>query len=48
MKKQQISRKELYQEVWSTPMTKLAKKYGISDVGLAKVCNRNNIPRPPF
>ncbi len=46
MKKQQISREELYQEVWSTPMTKLAKKYGISDVGLAKVCKRNNIPKP--
>jgi hypothetical protein len=48
MKKQgtEVSRQELYAEVWSTPMIKLAKKYGLSDVGLAKVCKRNNIPRP--
>lgn len=29
------------------PMTKVSKKYGLSDVGMAKVCQRNNIPRPP-
>ena len=34
------NRNELYQEVWSTPMWTLAKKYGISDVGLAKVCRK--------
>lgn len=28
-------------------MTKLAQQYGLSDVGLAKICKRNNIPRPP-
>jgi len=28
-------------------MIKVAKKYGISDVGLAKICRRNNIPVPP-
>ena len=41
-----ISRRELYKKVWSTPMLKLAKEFGISDVGLAKLCKRNNIPRP--
>jgi len=40
------NRDELYQEVWSTPMRTLAKKYGISDVGLAKVCRKLSIPRP--
>lgn len=40
------NRDELYQEVWSTPMQKLAKKYGITDVGLAKVCHKLAIPRP--
>jgi hypothetical protein len=28
-------------------MSKLALQYGISDVGLAKVCKRYKIPRPP-
>jgi hypothetical protein len=40
------NRDELYLEVWSTPMQKLAMKYGISDVGLAKVCRKLAIPLP--
>jgi hypothetical protein len=40
------NRDELYREVWSTPMWTLAKKYGISDVGLAKVCRKLTIPLP--
>lgn len=28
-------------------MRKLAKTYGLSDVGLAKVCTKHDIPRPP-
>lgn len=41
-----VSRQELYQKIWSTPTTKLAQEFGISDVGLAKVCKRHGIPRP--
>ena len=40
------NRDELYGEVWSTPMKTLAAKYGISDVGLAKVCRKLMIPLP--
>ena len=40
------NRDELYQEIWSIPMWTLAKKYGISDVGLAKVCRKLTIPLP--
>jgi len=40
------NRDSLYQEVWATPMAKLAKKYGISDVGLAKICRKLAIPVP--
>ena len=40
------NRDELYKEVWSVPMWTLAKKYGISDVGLAKVCRNLTIPLP--
>ena len=43
----EVTRPQLYDEVWSEPISKLSKKYGLSDVGLAKVCKRNNIPRPP-
>jgi hypothetical protein len=43
----QISRHELYKQVWNVPMTKLAAQYGLSDVGLAKICKKYNIPRPP-
>lgn len=42
-----ITRKELYELVWSEPLTKLAKRFGISDVGFAKACRRANVPVPP-
>jgi len=42
----EISRKDLYEQVWTEPMSTLAKRYCISDVGLAKICKRNGIPRP--
>lgn len=42
----EITREELYQLVWKTPGTVLAKEFGISDVGLAKICKRLNVPRP--
>lgn len=42
-----VTRSELYDRVWSTPMTTLAKEFGISDVGLRKICKRANIPLPP-
>jgi len=42
-----LTRKELYDLVWSEPMVRLASRYGISDVALAKTCRKHNIPRPP-
>ncbi len=39
-------REELYERVWTTPMQRLAKEFGYSDVGLAKLCEKHNIPRP--
>lgn len=41
-----ISRQKLHEQVWSEPMRLLAPKYGLSDVGLAKICKKHNIPRP--
>jgi hypothetical protein len=42
-----ISREDLYRRVWETPLTKLAKEFDISDVGLAKACRKHSIPTPP-
>lgn len=41
-----LTREQLYDLVWSTPMIQLAKKYNISDNGLRKICKRMNIPTP--
>lgn len=41
-----VSRQDLYDQVWSTPMTKLAIQYGYSDVGLRKICIKYQIPTP--
>jgi hypothetical protein len=41
-----LTRRELYAKIWSQPIRTLAKEWGISDVGLAKICKRHNIPSP--
>ena len=41
-----LTRGELYQLVWSEPLRTLAKRFGISDVALAKRCRGANIPLP--
>ncbi|MDC9834323.1 hypothetical protein [Rhizobium binxianense] len=45
--KRTLSREELHELVWSTPMQKLAEAYGLSDRGLAKTCGRHLVPVPP-
>lgn len=40
------NRQELYEKVWQCPLRKLAAEYGISDVGLARVCRKLDIPLP--
>jgi hypothetical protein len=42
-----FKREELYKKIWNTPIVRLAKEYGISDVALAKICKKLNVPRPP-
>jgi len=42
-----ISRKELYEQVWTEPVTRPARRYGFSDVWLAKICRKNNMPGSP-
>lgn len=42
-----MTRDELYALVWSEPLVKIAKRFGISDVGLRKICVKHQIPTPP-
>jgi hypothetical protein len=42
----EVSREELYRQVWQTPMSRLALEYGISGNGLAKICDRLKVPYP--
>jgi hypothetical protein len=40
-------RNKLYEEVWASPVTHVAKTYGVSDVAIRKICKSMNIPTPP-
>lgn len=42
-----ITRQVLHEAVWGQPMSRLAQSYGVSDVGLAKICAKADIPCPP-
>lgn len=39
-------RARLLEEVWSAPLRDVAPQYGLSDVGLKKLCVRLQIPTP--
>jgi hypothetical protein len=43
---ERLSRKALYDLVWSEPMKTLSARFGISDVALKKNCARAGIPTP--
>ena len=42
----ELTRQNLFEMVWSQPMTKLAAQFKISDVALTKICRRHEIPVP--
>src|ERR1700737_3808082 len=41
-----VTREKLHEAVWSEPMRTVAKRFGVSDVALAKRCRRMAIPLP--
>lgn len=43
----QYSRKELYDLAWAEPMRDIAGRLGLSDVGLAKIYKKADVPFPP-
>jgi hypothetical protein len=42
----QVTRQELYEIIWTDPVYKVAERYGISGVALAKKCRNAGIPLP--
>jgi hypothetical protein len=41
-----LTREQLYELVWAEPVTRLAKRWGVSDVAVAKWCRKLSVPRP--
>ncbi len=46
MQEIKVHREKLYKDVWEEPMSKLAVRYNVSDVALAKVCRKLQVPIP--
>ena len=47
MGKEELSREELFALVWEKPTVEVAKELGVSDVAVAKLCARLQVPKPP-
>ena len=45
--KARCDRQRLYQEVWTEPTRKVAQRYSVCDVAIAKACTLLDIPKPP-
>lgn len=43
-----MNRIDLYNLVWSKPVTHVAKEFGLSDVAIHKLCKKHGIPTPPL
>jgi hypothetical protein len=43
----EITRRGLYDLVWSKPMTLVAEEFGMSDTALKKICDKHGVPSPP-
>lgn len=39
-----FTREQLYELVWTTPMLKLSKAFGLSGADLAKTCRKHDLP----
>lgn len=47
MGKEELTREELFALVWEKPTVEVAKELGVSDVAVAKLCARLQVPKPP-
>jgi hypothetical protein len=41
-----LTREELYDQVWGTPLSKLAPSFGLSAARLRKLCEKHKVPTP--
>jgi hypothetical protein len=46
MKTKEVTREELYEIVWVTPLYKLAQQYALSNEGIKKICKEFDVPMP--
>lgn len=46
MENKSLTRIELYNLVWTKPVTHIAKEYGFSDTAIRKICIKHKIPLP--
>lgn len=42
----EVTRQQLYEQVWNEPAYKVAMRYGVSEMTISKVCDQNKIPKP--
>lgn len=42
----ELTRAQLYEQIWAEPIGKVAARFDLTGNGLAKICDRLNIPRP--
>ena len=47
METTKLTRKELYDLVWSTTISKILEKYALSNDGFKKICKKYEVPLPP-
>ena len=47
LRRMELTRRELYDMVWDEPMSAVADRLHVSGNGLAKLCDRLDVPRPP-
>ena len=47
METAKLNRKELYDLVWSTPISKILDQYALSNDGFKKICKAHEVPLPP-
>lgn len=45
-RRMEVTRAELFDQIWSEPMGAVGARYGLTGNGLAKICDRLDIPRP--
>lgn len=43
---ERLSRRELYELVWSYPLVRLAERFGVSNVAVGKACTQMHVPLP--